>query len=235
MSLLRARFLLGAFGLPALLACGNSSSATSGDATAPPGSEGGADSPPTDASADSPAAHPDAADGGSCLTGTVNFELHLAPGATGTTYCLGGPGSCTDGDWLSILTADGGNGLSQVRGCVPDCSNCQPAACANLCAAPTALGDGGVTRAWNGAYWQHSTCGASSLSCTNDECAPAGNYIAHLCGYPQPTDAGALVGPCLPSSTPTCVDVPFVWPPPSGAATVSGELGGSIADAGAGD
>jgi hypothetical protein len=170
-----------------------------------------------------------------CPTGAVTFELNLAPGVAGSTFCLGAPRSCTDFDWLSILTADGGSGISLVRGCVPDCSDCMAAPCPIVCAPITALGDAGARSSWNGAYWQHSTCGPSALSCTNDECAPAGEYIARFCGYPQAPDAGASPTQCLPSATPTCVDVPFVWPPPSGAASVSAVIGGPTVDAGAGE
>jgi hypothetical protein len=187
-------------------------------------------------------AESDAQDAGAtdaaCPTGTVNFAMQLAPGASGTTYCLGAPGSCTGADWLSIYpaggSADGGDDLSMVMGCVPDCASCQPVGCPLLCALPPALGDAGAQMSWNGAYYQHTTCGAS-LACTNNECAPAGNYVARMCGFPQPADAGSAVLECVGSGTPACVDVPFVWPPPSGTELVQGTIGGSSTDAGASD
>ena len=162
--------------------------------------------------------------GGTCLTGTVNFALHLSPAAT-TTYCLGPSGGCTGGQWLSILPADGGTELSQVMGCVPTCSNCQPVACTNLCAATPALGDGGAHTTWDGTYLQHTTCGAS-IACTNDECAPAGSYVARMCGYAETTDASTSFE-CMGSTTPTCVDIPFTWPPATGTATLEATIGGA--------
>lgn len=183
-------------------------------------------------STDSPvdAGAPDA----NCPTGTVTFELRLAPGAGGTTYCLGPPTSCTDSEWLSIRPASGGDALSQVFGCVPDCNDCQPVACPDICAIASALGDGGMSRSWNGTYYTHTTCGAS-LDCASNERAPAGNYVATLCGFPEAADASPTGGECNGATPPTCVDVPFAWPPPSGTAVVVGEIGGPTADAAASD
>jgi hypothetical protein len=167
-----------------------------------------------------------------CLTGTVSFDLRLAAGSTGT-YCLGAPGSCTDA-WLSILTADGGETLSLVYGCVPDCSDCQPVACPLICAIPLPLSDAGAHMAWNGTFVEHQTCGAS-LACTRNACAPAGNYVARMCGYREAPDASSALPECIGSSTPTCTDVTFVWPPPSGTSSVAGVIAEGNADAGASD
>jgi hypothetical protein len=161
----------------------------------------------------------------------VSFQLHAAAG-DGTTYCLGGPGSCSGGDWLSILSADGGASFSQVMGCMPDCNDCQPVACSKLCIATPALGDAGAHTTWDGTYLEDTTCGAS-IACTNGKCARAGSYIARMCGFPE-TDA-SFAAECLGTAMPTCVDVPFVWPPPSGTSTVEATLGGTSGDAGASD
>jgi hypothetical protein len=239
MSLSAHRRSLAALALVALLGCGGTSDAPSPDAAAPSGDDASGDgsaidapTAPTDSSTDSPvdAGAPDA----NCPTGTVTFELRLAPGAGGTTYCLGPPTSCTDSEWLSIRPASGGDALSQVFGCVPDCNDCQPVVCPNICAIASALGDGGVSRSWNGTYYTHATCGAS-LDCASNECAPAGNYVATLCGFPEAADASPTRGECNGATPPTCVDVPFAWPPPSGSAVVVGELGGPTADAAASD
>ena len=171
--------------------------------------------------------------GQTCLAGTVSFVLHLAAGST-TTYCLGAPGSCTS-DWLSILAADGGESLSLVYGCVPDCSNCQPVPCPLLCEIPSPLGPAGAHISWDGRFVEHLMCGAS-LACARTVCAPAGNYIARMCGYPEAPDASSALQQCLrSSSTPTCTDVPFVWPPPSGTSSVEGLIADGNADAGASD
>lgn len=214
-----------------LFGCGNGAATTSSpEASAPQGSDaagpgddgaGGSDAPP--------------GDGGqvACLTGTVNVALHLAPGTT-TGYCLGQGGGCGGDDWLSIVTAQGA-ALGLIRGCVADCANCQPVACTKVCAVPGVLGDAGATSSWDGTYQQPSTCGSSSLACSATECAPAGQYVAHMCVYAESPDAAFSYG-CTnrTPTTPTCVDVPFTWPPDGGTTTLVGVVGGST-DAGAGD
>jgi len=213
--------------------CGTSS-ATSPDAASP--AEGGRSVSDAFAATDgdagkTPDAGPDA--GPTCLAGSVTFTLRAAPGSP-TTYCLGAPGSCT-AEWLSILTA-GGESLSRVYGCVPDCSNCSPVAppCPITCAIPSPLGDAGAHISWDGTFVEHLTCGAS-LACTRNACAPAGNYIARMCGYPETPDASSVLPECLGSSMPTCADVPFVWPPPSGTSSVEGVIPEGNVEAGASD
>jgi hypothetical protein len=213
-----------AFALTALLGCSSGFAGTSPDAASPGGDDGAGGTTPEGGTGSSEGG-PDSGGPGTCLTGAVNFELQLAPGAGGTTYCLGPSGSCSGNSWLSILTADGGDALSQDMGCVADCTDCQPVACDNLCAIASPLGDAGAHMTWNGTYLQQTTCGTASLACTNSECAPAGNYIARMCGYSPSADAGSQLPACVTASTPTCIDVPFVWPPPSGTSTVQAELG----------
>jgi hypothetical protein len=218
-----------------LLGCGTSTVAPSPDSGASGGEDGSSGGGSTDGPSGGSSSGGGAIDGGGpgiCLTGTVSFELNLGTGATGSKYCLGPPGSCTGGEWLSILSADGGTSFSQVMGCVPTCSDCQPVACSNLCIITPALGDAGAHTTWDGTYLEHTTCGAS-VSCTNQKCAPAGDYIARMCGFPENVDA-SFGAECQGSTTPTCIDVPFVWPPPSGTSVVQGDLGGS-ADAGTSD
>jgi hypothetical protein len=173
---------------------------------------------------------PDAPPG--CLVGTVTFDLRPAAGSP-KTYCLGAPGSCVGG-WLSILTADGSESLSLVHGCVPDCSDCQPVSCPLVCVAPLALGDAGVHLSWDGRFVEHLTCGAS-VACAHPACAPAGHYVARMCGYSELAEASSMTPTCQGSPTPTCTDVPFAWPPPSGASSVVGVIGAARADAGTSD
>jgi hypothetical protein len=189
-------------------------------------------SPSSDAASDVGASHgspvSDGPDGASaCLTGTVNFSLRAAAGNT-TPYCLGAPGSCTE-LWVSILTADGATTLSLVYGCVPDCSSCQPVACPLICAAPSMLGAAGAQKSWDGTFVEHLTCGAA-VACTRPACAPAGDYIARMCAYAAKPGAALA---CLGASTPTCIDVPFTWPPPSGASSVEGVIPAGSDDGGA--
>jgi hypothetical protein len=227
--------LLAVSSLP-LLGCGSGSSGTSPDSGSTGGGDDGSGGGRTDGASSSGGGGDDGSGGDSggnapCLTGTVNFELQAAAGS-GTGYCLGASSSCNGGTWLSILPADGGAALSQEMGCVPDCLDCQPVACSKLCIATPALGDGGAHESWDGTYLEYTTCGAS-ISCTNDRCAPAGNYIAHMCGYPE---GDASFGEaCQGSSIPACVDVPFVWPPANGSSpTLVGTIG-ARADAGTSD
>jgi hypothetical protein len=163
-----------------------------------------------------------------CVTGSVTFTLHVAAGIA-QAYCLGAPGSCTL-DWLSILTADGAESLSLVYGCVPDCFDCRAVLCPLICEVAGPLGDAGVWKTWDGTYVEHLTCGAS-MACTHPACAPAGNYIARMCAYPEAPSASSTSRVCQGSSTPTCVDVPFTWPPPSGASSVEGVIPAGV-DAG---
>jgi hypothetical protein len=161
------------------------------------------------------------------VNGTVTFEIQAAPGAK-TAYCLGAPGSCSS-NWLGIRPA-GGTYFGIDMPCETNCSACQPIACTNLCAAASRLGDGGAQSGWDGTYFASSTCGAGT-ACVNEVCAPAGSYIASFCGYATSADASAF-GCTAGSSTPTCTEVPFVWPPPAGSPPVVGVIGGSAADAG---
>ncbi len=161
-------------------------------------------------------------DGGvACRAGSITFALNAAAGGA-TSYCLGTPGTCSS-EWLVIRAADGG-ALSIDAPCLTTCAQCQPIACSNLCAIPSPLGDGGTTRSWDGTTFPSSTCGGS-LSCYDTSCAPAGSYVATMCGYVNTAPDASLPG-CTSGQTPTCTDVPFDWPPPSGTATVTGTIGG---------
>lgn len=162
-----------------------------------------------DAPADSPAA---------CPAGSIQFVMQVAPG--GTSYCTGSTG-CAPG-WLSIRP-QGGTPFLLNGGCTTTCAACEPVACPLICAAPTRIPPSGVTDTWNGTMFDASTCGAG-VSCVNQECAPAGTYVARMCGNAERT-LEASVGACVGDATATCVEVPFTWPPAGGSATVTGVLG----------
>jgi hypothetical protein len=149
-----------------------------------------------------------------------------SPGNT-SGYCLGEPGTCSN-QWLSIRPAGGGT-LALDSFCQTPCQSCQAVACPGVCAVPSPLGDGGTESTWDGTYALPGTCGAGS-ACVSQGCAPPGNYVATFCGYAQSPDASAFG--CTGAATPTCVETPFVWPPPSGSPPVQGVLGTSAADAG---
>jgi hypothetical protein len=183
------------------------------------------DARPTDAgTADADDAR--ATDAG-CITGSVSFEIQGAPGAP--SYCLGAAAGTCASPWLEIRPAGGGASLGLEMPCKPLCSDCQPVGCPANCGAASRLGDAGAETTWNGTYFASGTCGAG-LACASPACAPAGDYIATFCGYAEPADASALG--CMGSSTATCTETPFTWPPPAGSPPVRGVLGAAAADAG---
>jgi hypothetical protein len=175
-------------------------------------------SPPVDAS-------PDAA---GCVVATVRLELMAA---SGESFCAGGSGAGCASDWVTVRPAGGGDALPLEAPCVTACNVCMPVACPALCAAPTEVPAGGIMRSWDGTYFASGTCGAG-LSCATASCAPAGHYIATMCGYAK-TGPDASVGSCRGVSTATCTDVPFDWPPSQDGALVVGTLAVPPADAGA--
>jgi hypothetical protein len=219
---------LGTMAVVGSLGCGST------DSNAPDGSAGGQDGSATDDSSfpSDGAGAPDArvADAGSrdagCVTGSVSFMIVAGPDAP--TYCLGAPGACSS-EWLSIRPADGGASLGLEMPCETRCSDCQPVACNNLCIAAERLGDGGARTTWDGTFLTSSTCG-SGTACVAEACAPAGNYVARFCGYAESSDASTFG--CTGSSTPTCTETPFPWPPVPGSPPVQGILGVAAADAG---
>jgi hypothetical protein len=200
---------LGATALAASLGCSSTGNR----------SDGGADAGLGDASSVEAA----------CVTGPVadvaTFVLTAAPGNSG--YCLGAPGTCS-GQWLFIRAADGG-ALPIDAICQPQCGSCEPVACSKDCAVPSPLGDDGAMVSWNGTYYPSGTCGAGT-ACFDQACAPPGDYVATFCAYAEAPDSSAFE--CTGASAPTCVETPFVWPPPAGSSPVQGVLAAPGADAG---
>jgi hypothetical protein len=216
--------VLGAVALAGSLGC-TGTLVSAGDGGSAEGGGG------TDGGTSTDAADGGAGEGGACVTGSITFALHAAPGSS-NRFCLGGPGSCSS-EWLSIHPMGSSSALTIDAPCEAKCGDCQPVACTALCAAPNPLGPSGAQRMWDGTFFaQSSKCGATN-SCYDTSCAPAGHYVATMCGYPN-QGGDASIPPCSPGMTPTCVDVDFDWPPPAGSPDVSGTLGGSASDAGAG-
>jgi hypothetical protein len=187
------------------------------DALADDASGDDASSPPLDGAVDA-----------GCVTGLLSFQLFVAAGS-GTTYCSGMSNSCAD-DGLLIAPQGGANVLEQVSTCIATCSACQAIACPTYCASSAVIGDAGSTRlTWDGTYGQPGTCGPSAMACQTPRCAPPGAYVAHMCAYAEAPDAATTGGTgsqgcTATASVPTCVDVPFTWPP-SGDAAVRGTIG----------
>jgi len=154
-------------------------------------------------------------DAGACLDSTVTFQVNRAPG-NATVWCLGQPGSCSS-DWLTISSQSGDLTLSGM--CRTPCDTCQFMACPIVCAPAQELTTAGATQTWNGTYYLSGTCGgygsksAQSTACLSPQCAPAGRYAAHICGFPNPApEAGYGCGQSTSSTNTTCVDVPFDYP-----------------------
>ena len=80
----------------------------------------------------------------------------------------------------------------------------------------------GTSLEWDGSIFKTSTCGAN-VSCTDRITAPAGKYIARVCGTPGKLDTpdAGLQSKCVASGAEVCVDVPFELPT---ATTVVGKL-----------
>jgi hypothetical protein len=161
-----------------------------------------------------------------CVAGSLTFLVTAAPGAA-TGYCLGAPNSCS-GDWLTVRPASGA-ALGLSDSCQTPCGSCEPVDCPEVCLVPVRLGDAGRQTAWDGTYYPSGTCGRGNV-CVGQACASPGDYVATFCGYAALPDASVFQ--CEGVSTPTCVDTPFVWPPPAGGLTVQGVLGASVADGG---
>lgn len=212
--------LLGFFGF---LGCSGASFTT----LPPDGGSGGPApdaAPPVDAEAGSPVpdSGPPSDASGTCPTGSIEFEMDVAPGAS-TIYCSGAGAGCAAG-WLSILPPGDAGELTIDAPCLTECSVCQPMTCPGLaCAAPIPVTAAGEKRTWDGTFYTSGTCG-SGFTCTSPSCAPAGQYVARMCADAEQVP-DAAVGACLAATTPTCVDVDFDWPPPGGQGTVIGTLG----------
>jgi hypothetical protein len=154
---------------------------------------------------------------GSCL-GPVDFLL--VAGSSGAQYCENLP--CEFASTVSIV-GPGGQTLTTSReasGCVVvDCAGCQGGGCSGACPAATPLPEGGAQASWDGTVWTSGrTCG-SGVGCSDESCAPAGQYTAHMCAYGGP-DASSCFGGATPGPA-VCVDVPFTYP---AQATVVGSL-----------
>jgi len=220
-----------------LLACGGQNTPTGATGSNDGGPADGTtpvDAVATDALADGAsgddAASPplDGAVDAGCVTGLLSFQLFVAAGS-GTKYCSGTSNSCAD-DGLLIEPQGSANVLEQVSTCVATCSACEAIECAIYCAPSAVIGDAGSTRlTWDGTYAQPGTCGPSAIACQTPRCAPPGDYVAHMCAYAEVPDAAttggtASQGCTATASAPTCIDVPFTWPP-SGDAAVRGTIG----------
>jgi hypothetical protein len=145
-----------------------------------------------------------------CTVGTVQFHVVAA---SGTDFCAHPACGMPDVGANPVVSVKpvGGKTMPMSGPCVSTC-DCLFHAC--TCPAPQRLGSG-QTFAWDGTFLASQTCGTGGLAvaCYDKQCAPAGKYVATICAYPAPADAGANGCPIVVgAAVPTCVDVPFDYP-----------------------
>ena len=247
---------LAAFALAALFtACGgkavqdsnstppNSSAGKAGAGTSPSadaGSGGGTGHPTPTGSAGSPPIASGGAAGSSskptqlgCVAGSIDFKLLTRPG-TGTVYCVGGQDSCMP-DWLSIRPVGGADLPIEPDRCKGSCDSCSTSGCDAVCLEPAQLSPSGIERVFSGVYAPSGVCGKEKILCNDSACIAPGRYIATLCGYPASL-AGPVSAPTqqcdFSRDNPTCVEIPFTWPPSAPDLTLTGTIGDLVYDGG---
>jgi hypothetical protein len=151
--------------------------------------------------------------------GSVTFRMQVA---TGARYCMS---RCEF--WVSVFREDGGplrrlSGLSEREyGCVIRCDSCRQICTdsgggIDVGCPPRPLLPEGETYVWDGAFWEMTDRCSSRFYCDDRFCAAAGRYVARMCANKTAPDAGSATpdaGSCEIEPTPTCVDVPFDYPP----------------------
>ena len=159
------------------------------------------------------------ADAASCSAASITFMLQKVP-ADPNGFCMSRSCDSAGTSWVNVSAVDG-RVFPLSTTCVPRCSDCQPVSCPSICLAPIQLGDANVKLTWDGSYTVSETCGAG-LTCEGTACVPQGSYVATMCAY---RDLAGTTPACNSvASTPTCVTVPFTWPPPAGGLEVTGTL-----------
>jgi hypothetical protein len=132
--------------------------------------------------------------------------------------------ACAAPTHIQILNAAGQPVAFNTPFCSTMCApNCTPVACPlGVCIAPHGTMFTGTQINWDGSVYTMSTCGMN-VGCYNKSQAPAGKYIARMCGTPgklDNPDAGFQAN-CVASGPQVCVDVPFDYPGPT---PVTGKL-----------
>jgi hypothetical protein len=146
---------------------------------------------------------------GTCSSFDVKFDLTV--GGSSPVYYWGANGSsgCA-GSWLSVATADGNPLILDANACGIPCAAFWATAGSPVAAAPQSL-------SWDGTYYPLDDDG----KCPAPACAASGNYIATFCVVDGAgDDAGFPEG----TPSPTCKQVPFVWPPTSADTSVSATI-----------
>jgi hypothetical protein len=139
----------------------------------------------------------------------------------GGSWCSGGTGTSPE-TWIRVREADTGEDVPLLNALIGESSNyCPPALCSDcgsagdpssICSAlcmERTIDANGARYEFDGEYLVADSC-SDGRACSNIECAPAGDYIATLCASSGTPSANAST---TFSSTPTCFDAPFTWPP----------------------
>lgn len=142
-------------------------------------------------------------DGQSCQQDAVEFRLQASDGAA--WYVFDSAQGCAPVGWLSLRDLAGNEiaiGNPTEHCCtLAECADCsfQHVVCQTGWTTPALP----VSRSWDATLFPPGHCGTSQTACVMDRaCAPAGQYVAHMCARHAP-DLQEQV---------TCVDVPFDLP-----------------------
>ena len=145
-------------------------------------------------------------DAGPGTCGSFDLKFDLTVGGSSPVYYAGAT-TCA-GSWLSVAPADGTPLLLIADACNIPCA----ASSAGLPEAPAPQ-----SLSWGGTYYPI----VDNDQCATPACAAPGNYIATFCVIDGAgDDAGVPEG----TPSPTCKQVPFVWPPTSAGASVSATI-----------
>ncbi|MGH7270439.1 MAG: hypothetical protein ACREJ3_08410 [Polyangiaceae bacterium] len=139
-----------------------------------------------------------------CPIGSVVFRMSVPPGSQ-----ISLPGA--ECNWLSVSCESGKPLDTSIRASANlDCRDCASSSPIAYGCFLTLAGDGGQStfdQAWNGRYYTVGTCGSVPIpynQCSLPQCAPAGTYVATMCGC-TPADSGS-------ECKQACVTVPFDYP-----------------------
>lgn len=142
-------------------------------------------------------------DGQSCQQDAVVFRLEAPTGAM--WFAVESGQDCAPPSWLSVRDVAGGEiaiGNPTEHCCtLAECADCSFGHV--VCPAASTTPAVPVSRSWDATMFPLDHCGTSQTACAMERaCAPAGQYVAHMCAYHIPNSSEQM----------TCVDVPFDLP-----------------------
>lgn len=164
-------------------------------------------------------------------SGSEHITFHLNTSSAPGAFCSGTTQSVRN--TVLIKKPDGTSAGSLERGCESLCEDaCEPGGCEFMLAAPEPIGREGLISVWDGTFFGNTVSCGGDLGggrCIQTSCAAPGEYIATMCAFPVgksevgqgAAGTGAEICAAIPgSATPTCIDVPFTWPPANEAGAV---------------